>query len=455
LVLPGFIDPHLHLTDTARRRAGVELRGSRNLPELATRISRHLAREPEGPIWGGGWDEGSLQERRMPSRTDLDRWLPDRPLLLHRSCLHVAVLNSAALEAMGIDRSVPDPPGGSIERDGTGEPTGVLRESALTLLDRFPFPDPSDRPELLETVYEEACRSGIVALASMRATEPEIAWVERRAETVGHRPAPRYRAFGRIDVLGDIPRWTERAGRRASVVSGVKLFVDGSLGARSAWLERPYDDAPKERGASSFPTGELEEAVRLADVGGLRVSAHAIGDRALHRILEAFSAARPDRRPRIEHASLVAPSSWPLLKAVGADIVVQPGFRTSDGWLAERIGKDRLASAYPIARLRATGVAVAGSSDAPVEPLDPISGMRSAIAVDGMGETVSIREALAMYTSDAARVLETPDLGTLEPGAAASLVVLSLREIEELASADQWTVLETWIDGRCAVGPLA
>jgi predicted amidohydrolase YtcJ len=447
LVLPGLVDPHLHLTGLARRRAGVELGEARSFEEVGERLRAWTEANPGGAVWGGGLNDERLVERRLPTRRDLDRWVPDRPTVLMRACEHVAVLNSAGLAAIEVTERTADPPGGSIAREPDGSPEGALRETALSRLEFFPAPSLEDRPELGDRVLEEIARAGLTAIASLRAEPEELAWATQRLRERG---GPRYFAFGRVDVPEEIAQWGWTRRHDPLHLLGVKLMADGSLGARTAWLERPYADAPDGSGAPAFPAERWEEAFRAADAEGLRVAAHAIGDRALARVVAAIAAVRPAQRPRIEHASLVPEGLERRLVEAGPDLVVQPGFRRSDPWVEARVGPERASTAYPFARLGATGLALAGSSDAPIEPLDPFDGIRCAVAPVGPGAPLGLREALALYTSGGAAVLGQPDLGHLEPGATASLLVLEATELEAVAGPASPALRESWIDGRRA-----
>ncbi|MCI4367827.1 MAG: amidohydrolase, partial [Thermoplasmata archaeon] len=448
LVVPAVLDAHLHVTESALRPAGVDLRGARNFPEIAERVRGRSGELGTGPVWGGGWDQDRLTERRMPSRKDLDAWLPDRPLMLSRVCEHVAVVNSVALELLGVDRTTEPIPGGTVDLDAGGEPTGILRERALRHLGKFPFPSLSDRPELGERFLARAASLGIAAFAGLRAGPQEVEWMRERLRGPGGEGGPRYRAFGGAGHPGEIEAWARVRRAGSPSVVGIKLFADGSFGARGAWLEAPYADVPEESGAPVQPPEDWDELIRTADALGLRVAAHALGDRGMRRVIEAFEAVRPIIRPRIEHGGLVPDALLPRLSRISADVVVQPGFRTSDTWLADRLGEARVRSAYRFASFRRRGIRLAGSSDAPVESLDPIDGIRSAVAVQGFGESLGPTEALELYTRGAAEVLEFPDLGHLEVGACASLVALPGRDLGGIPDLGPGAIRSVWLDGR-------
>jgi predicted amidohydrolase YtcJ len=447
LVVPGFVDAHLHPTETALRWAGVDLRDARSFSEVAERIRVRAALVP-GPVWGGGFEEARLAEGTVPTRTDLDRWLPDRPLLLTRNCEHVAVVNSAALSVLRVDRSTPEFQGDSVDRDRSGEPTGVFRERALRHLQAFPFPGLGEQPELGSRFFARAAQLGLVAIGGLRASPEEVDWAEAWTSRTDAPPTPRYVAFGAVGGPGDIEAWGRRRKRGAHSVVGIKLFADGSFGARSAWLETPYADTPGRSGGPSLAPAEWEGAVRSADAAGLRVAAHALGDRALRQVVETLEAVRPEAQARIEHAGLIPGALFTRLSRLAPQIVVQPGFRTSDAWLGQALGPERVRAAYPLASLCRRGLVVAGSSDAPVETLDPRDGIRSAIAPEAIGESLTSQEALAIYTSGAAAALGLGDLGHLEVGASASCVVWSagagLRGVELPVGGSR----EVWIAGQ-------
>jgi hypothetical protein len=256
-----------------------------------------------------------------------------------------------------------------------------------------------------------------------------------------------------LKEIADSPR--EGAGCLVRV-SGVKAITDGSFGARTAWLSEPYDDLPSETG---FPVGSSDElADGIAEAGrlGLQVALHAIGDRAVYRVLRLLQVANAGPTPRIEHASLVPPNLYPMLDRVRPHLVVQPRFVVSDSWLPERLGTVRARFAYPFRSLLDRGYRLAGSSDAPVESFDPWTGIAAAVHRGdrrpggrdrGGSEQISVEAAVRLYTIGAGAALEEPGLGTLEAGAPADLVRLSTTTLEAALAAGRGAVAETWRDG--------
>ncbi len=426
LVLPGLIDPHLHWLASVVEARGVDLRDSRNLPGFKRRLTRAAAAAPPGPLLGGGWDQERLEEGRYPTRRDLDEAVPDRSVVLYRVCHHAAVVNSAALEELGIDRGTPDPPGGRIGRDANGEPTGVLFDRALSGLERFPA-------ELFRTAGEEAIQflhraasRGLTAIGAMsaRAVEADTAreWAARDALPVT------LRFYLRWDDRRELDRLRARPGDPAPSVVGLKLALDGSLGARTAWLNAPYSDRPGERGLALWTAEEVEAAADLAAAKKVDLALHAIGDRALGLALDVLE--RRGGPFRIEHASVAPPALRERLRRAGCRVVVQPRFVESDTWIPERLGPGRAPWAYPIRALLDLGVPVAGSSDAPIEPFDPWTGLRTAVERCNL----TPEEAIRLYTVSAGPALGEPMRGTLAPGAPSDLLVV---DAPDLSSAIQ------------------
>ncbi|HZY93191.1 MAG TPA: amidohydrolase [Thermoplasmata archaeon] len=421
VIVPGLIDPHLHWVESTLARTGVNLRGSRSLEEIHERVGRVRAQGAARPMVGSGWDQELLAEHRFPTRSDLDRMEPDRPLVLFRICQHVAVANSSALDAMHVDPSTPSPAGGRVDRDSGGEPTGVLVDNALRLVE--PITEAafqSDAPAALAFLSALAAR-GLTAIGTMRVRSAELA-VMGQAATVGGLPLG-IRAYVGPELLSEISRSNERLRGSSAHVAGIKLVLDGALGPRTAWLEAPYADRSEESGLSLLPKEQAIPILRAAADDHLQVALHAIGDRALRQAIEL--AERTEATVRIEHASVVPPLLEERLVHLRAPVVIQPGFLASDTWLEARLGRERAAWAYPFRRLLELGVPLAASSDAPVESYDPWEGLR--ILTDSVG--LAPEAALYLYTGAAAAALGEPARGELRPGSPADLVVLNAHDV--------------------------
>jgi predicted amidohydrolase YtcJ len=449
LVVPGLVDSHLHVVDSVLQTEGVDLRGSPDLPEMLHRILAWTAAHPTGPVFGGGWDQEILEGHAWPDRWLLDRVLPHRPAFLDRICRHVAVLNSSALELLGIDRSSPDPTGGRFGRDPLGEPNGLLFENALESVAPLRRTAYSRRQESVRRTLARWASLGLTTVGAMSVEPTEL---ELLADLARKEPLPlSIHAYLRLaDWSGSGARFRSALPPDLSL-DGVKAHVDGALGPRTAWLEEPYQDRPGERGVSLWNSEELERALLEAVVGGAVPALHAIGDRALLVALELLRKIGPLPRSRIEHASMTPPSLVRLLRESRASVVIQPCFRWSDGWVEERVGVDRARWTYAYRTLRDSGVPLAGSSDAPVESTDPWTGMlASSTSVPGRPERELLApfEALALYTTGGAHALGVPALGRLEIGGPADFVVLSAPSLELCLAQGSSPVDSTWRGGR-------
>lgn len=446
-LLPGLVDAHFHLADTVVGRSGADLAGARSISELREGVVAQAEGGPAGrPLLARGWDEGRLAERRYPTRDDLDRWPVEAPVVLYRTCDHVAVVNSRALERLGLDDASPDPEGGRLGREGH-RLTGVLFEGALARLRPIQSESFAAERRRVGPMFRELARVGLTTIAPMSA-EPEE--VSLALDSLGGSRLPiRLRPYVRFHRLAEARRsvparlpWVHLA--------GVKLVADGSLGARTAWLERPYDDAPGVTGMGTLRRPALDEALSTAATLGLPVAIHAIGDAAVGEALAALEAAPVVGVPRIEHASVTPPEVFAALRRVRPVLVVQPRFLVSDTWLAERLGPARARWTYAFRTLLAAGLTMAGSSDSPIEPFDPWTGIRAASSprLHGPSERLDQVSAFALYTSGAGRALGEPELGSLEVGCFADAVRVRGRTWSDVLALGAEGVETTYLAGE-------
>ncbi len=435
-VLPGFIDCHVHLIDYGFAVSGLslDLHGVRSIEEMKKRVSEKSMMAPSR-VEGHGWDQEIFVERRYPSRADLDEVAPEKPVILRRVCGHICVANSIALKLAGIDRNTPDPAGGSIDRDSNGEPTGILRETAVNLVEEGitrPGVGQPEGPEEYEKATTAACEkaveAGLTGVHCVLSSERELrALLKLKAE--GRLPIRFY-----LLLPVHLQSTASQLGLRTGFgddwirIGGVKIFTDGSLGARTAALEAPYSDDPLNRGIPTYTQEQLDGMVAEAHRSDLQLAIHAIGDRAIRMALEAVKKARDwmakkELRHRIEHASVLTAELIQEMKDLGVIASVQPHFVASDTWVERRLGTARARSTYPFQNLLREGVTVVAGSDCPVDPIAPLTGI--AAAVDRAEQALSIEDALALYTRSAAYAsFDESRRGTISPGKLADLVVL-------------------------------
>jgi hypothetical protein len=459
LVLPGLIDAHLHIAELTRYREGLDLRGAPSISALVERVRAWADAHPGGAIVGRGWHVEQFRETRAPNRDDLDRAAADRPVVLYHASGHVAAVNGRALALAGLDTDFPGPAGGRVGRRSDGTPNGLLYEEAMrpvTSIATAAFPP---EPEALARTLRSAAAFGLTTVATMNTGREELAAL-RALEDAAALPV-RVRAYVRLSLLESFAP-SDIEGTRADGfyrVPGVKAFADGAFGPRTAWLSHPYADAPDEFGVPVGTEDELSEALARAVERGLAPAVHAIGDRAVERVLRLLEpVAGATRAPgRIEHAALTPPELLPTLDRVRPALVVQPGFVWSDAWLSHRLGAARARWAYAFRTLADRGHLLAGSSDAPYDPLDPWRGLAACLArSDPVGrsanpdpaEAIPAEEAVILYTANAGRALGEPDLGTLEVGARADLLWTRAADLSRALAAGTSAVRETWVAGR-------
>jgi predicted amidohydrolase YtcJ len=460
VIIPGLIDAHFHPIGYALDQTGLSLAGAADFDELAGRIGAAASELPaEAPVLGRGLNDETLVERRLPTRNDLDRMAPGRVVLLNRVCGHLAVASTAALEAAGVSASTPDPIGGSFDRDRSGVPTGVLRETAVAVVTQA-VGDllPAITPDQVLAALSRLPALGLTGLGAIVSSGTAL-WcgagdeVATLAEMAADLPL-------RLSVLvsADSPAALEEAassldgaGRRLGFL-GMKDFADGSLGAHTAAMRTPFADAPDESGTLRIDATTESLARRALDLGG-RIAIHAIGDRAVSRVLDLFEelldgGADPTQL-RMEHASVTFPEDIERFAALGATASIQPAFLPSEtDWLERRLGRDRMRWTYAFASLAAAGVPLAGGSDSPVETPEPLRGMAAARHRSGIVpvESLGAEAALALFTDGAARACGLPP--PLQPGSPADLVVLAADPVEtEPLLVEQLEVLATYVDG--------
>ncbi|RME81826.1 MAG: amidohydrolase [Caldilineae bacterium] len=450
LVLPGFTDSHIHFYDIAWRRGQLALYDAVSLQDLQARVrayGRGLA--PGAWLVGYGWNESSWPDPRFPTRHDLDPLTDGHPAILWRTDLHAAVANTAALQAAGIGPQTPDPPSGVIDRDDEGRPTGVLRELAINLVRRIiPPQEEKTATANLLAAAEELHRLGIVAVHDQRMKDhheegPEALQTYTRLRYSGQLPL---RVSCNIEAahLDHLIMLGLKSGFGDEWVrlGHVKLFADGSLGARTAWMLEPYEGEPHNRGMYLTPPEEAAALIQRAHRHGLAISIHAIGDRANREVLDIFAevlAGESEQRPliphRIEHVQTIQPQDQPRLAEMGITASVQPIHCTDDIPNTDRFWGERGRNTYPFRTLLQLGTNLAFGSDAPVASPNPWWGIHAAVTRrrrDGEPsggwypeQCLTVAEAVEAYTLGAARAIaQEHQQGRLAPGYLADLVAL-------------------------------
>jgi len=459
VLLPGLRDAHIHPVGYASTRGSLLLDG---VPDISTLLS--ILADADARL-DGGWalvgsrlDDERLSDRRLPTRHDLDTVIVERPVLLARVCGHIAVANTAALEAAGIEPDTPDPAAGSFDRDADGNPNGVLREAAMELVASALKTPPVDAKVLLETMHHLA-HLGLTSLGGIVNVSGGV-WTqgnetEMLADIASDLPL-RVLAL----VIAPTPHDLEIAARQIDKTSsllhfgGAKEFADGSLGGHTAALQAPYADQPEVAGTLILNHSETLARAHTALALDGCVAIHAIGDRAASHVLDLFDSlitrgADPSRL-RMEHASMLQENDLRRMAETGIGACIQPAFVPSDGpWLEERLGARRAMSTYRFATMARNGIRLAGGSDAPVEPPSPFAGMAAARDRAGFWpeESLTANRAFALFTDDAARLLGEPE--PLAPGSPADFIVVDRDPVTASpAELREASVLSTWVGGR-------
>jgi len=442
VVTPGFVDGHTHFALWALNRRRVQLAGIRSRDEVLRRVAE--ARPVQGWVIGQGWDANGW--RLPPDRAALDA-LHAVPVYLDSLDVHAAWVNSAALAAAGITRATPDPFGGRIVRDAAGEPTGLLLERAVELLlPHLPEPPASSLDEALLEAQAESHRLGLTGIHDVEADSALAAF--RRLEAADAL---------RLRVLFHPPVASLPVLRQSGVQSGtgsdwvrigaVKLFLDGSLGSRTAWMLEPFEGT-RDRGMPITSEQEAGAAMRAAAESGIAVAVHAIGDAAVRRALDLLSSLPRAALPhRIEHFQCVHPDDLDRAAAAGLVASMQPAHLLTDIPLIERHWGARGAGAYAFESLRRRGTRLVFGSDVPVASIDPREGLFAALERRDAGggptggwrpdERLAFEDAVRAYTIEAAHAAGLAHRrGTLAPGQDADLVAWAFDPAAELGSGD-------------------
>lgn len=464
-LLPGLIDAHGHIFGLGYAALTLDLVGTTSLQDLQQRLGAYAAADAEGWIVGRGWNQELWPDKRFPTAADLDAVVADRPVVLERVDGHAVVANSAALRAAGISAATKDPTGGKIERDADGRATGLLIDAASELVSRkVPAPTDAERDRALAEAQKALLAVGITAAADMGTSIPE--WETMHRAGMAGKLQVRVMSYAAgvepLDVIQAPTGWL--FGDRLRF-GGVKLYADGALGSRGAWLKQPYADAPDTRGLQFHSDEEILALADRAAGAGFQVAIHAIGDAANAQEIATFERLSKrytgDRRWRIEHFQIADPEDIARLAPAGIIASMQPVHQTSDRLMAEkRLGPDRLDGAYAWRSVLESGARLAFGSDFPVESPNPFPGLSAAVSREDMdgqppggwipAERLTLGKALRGFTRDAAFAgFAEGKFGALEPGKWADFIIIdrdpSNVDAQGLARTQ---VLETWVAGK-------
>jgi predicted amidohydrolase YtcJ len=475
--MPGFNDAHTHIASAGQQKLTVDLDGTESLKEMQDRIRTYTAKTPPNTwIQGGGWDHTKWPTKQLPTRADIDAVTAGHPAVFERTDGHIVVANSAALAAANITSVTPDPPGSKIDRDASGNPTGIVREAPAVALIRKVIPPPTHQQRLdaLTLAMNDALAHGVTSVQDLSEWEDFLALEDLEISSRLHLRVAEWLAFDTpIDTLKQ--RRTSHAGDPFLRTTMLKGFMDGSLGSRTAALNGPYSDDPGNSGIPRYEQQALNQLASDRALESFQLGFHAIGDRANDMALDAFEAAMAARRKqqqdlvpkleaithatvtvvlddfryRIEHAQVVSPGAFDRFAKLHVVASMQPSHLLTDmNWAEARLGPERVKYSYAWRSFLDHGVVLAFGTDYPVESVSPFRGLYAAITRQNEAgtktyqpqEKITLNEALYAYTQGSAYAEKMEEIkGRIEPGFLADIVVLD----RDLTTATPQQILNT------------
>src|SRR3984893_577729 len=454
-VVPGFNDAHVHFYMGGDGITSVQLHEASSAEEFREKIAEFARSRPKGEwVLNGNWDHERWTPAQLPTHQLIDDVTPDNPVFVNRSDGHMCLANALAMKLAGVDKNTKDVPGGVIVRDADGNPTGIFKDAAKTLIEHVqPRPSMEQILSAIRAAQTYASENGVTSVQDMGVFTAQgvdtmadvirgYQILERRGElhvrVSTHLPLVDWKRLASAGIMADF-------GSEKLQIGALKSFADGSLGSTTAWFYEPYSDAPTTSGIPSpelLHPEEMYAHMRDADKAGLQIAVHAIGDRAIRTVLDMFERLETengasDRRLRIEHAQHLSPVDIPRFAKLHVVASMQPYHAIDDGrWADKRIGSERVKTTYAFRSLLDAGAVLAFGSDWFVAPRSPVLGIYAAVTrrtldsknPDGWvpRQKISVEEAVHAYTVGSAYAsMEDGAKGSIEPGKLADLAVLS------------------------------
>lgn len=469
LMLPGFIDNHVHFSGGGNYLLGLDLRPAKSIEEFRNILKDYVAQNPGKWIIGGNWNHENWEKTDLPTKEMIDDIAPDQPVFVNRLDGHMALANSYAIKLAGVTKDTESPAGGLIVKDPkTGEPTGIFKDNAMSFIyAKVPDQSAEDNYRAVTAALKHANELGLTSIQDITGWMDLETYKKLEAEN-----KLTCRMFTRMPISS----YSKLIDRKLQIGSGsdlikmgsLKGFADGSLGSSTAWLHEPYTQDPSTSGLPMdiISDGSMEKWCFDADANHLQLSIHSIGDKANTYMLDLFAKIKNqnpnwDRRFRLEHAQHVKFEDIPRLAEIGVIASAQPYHCIDDGvWAEKRIGPERIKYTYPFRSFLDAGVKLCFGSDWDVAPLDPILGIYAAVTrrtlddknPDGWvpEQKITVEEAIACYTiNNAYASFEEKIKGSIEVGKLADFVVLSddILTIDPIKIQDTKVVM-TIFDGK-------